>query len=308
MITAIDSKNNDLALNVSLLSIGDSGTKYAFVNRVSLKYTVNGELFFQFILKSVDNKIIIGRLFGNQALALKDKAFTFVNTVVAISYVVSEVYGKKSLDLDWVEGTSGELPESIKTELFHFTIPNIDEIVKSLHTLFNKYTCSYTSVISMIFNTSSFSKLAYVNDPEILNASCGYPYAILLSAWKHYEDYLTVGLITKKEYALAMCVQVVCESVLFSIDKANFAYTLKVITNVNKLLDGCKKISTDTEFTELQELASTYLNLRLGINSYTEVQLGRLMFNEFNTVMNNMIYLSSKESKIVIDSNDKLLK
>lgn len=293
MISEIEKDN--FVLNTALLQIGDSGDKFCIVKRIVTKMDINGNPYIQVVVRGKNGKQITGRLFGENVSKYLNSINTYLNNIVLIGYNVTEVYGEKSLDLSYIALPEGDDLQGINSDLFNAVIPNVEIYVNSIKEMFFKYPCVFTEPFSGFFNQKIFTSLLYKNDTDVCNGYDGYIYVILSNTWDRLTIYNKLGYFDKSIIGMLFCAQLVCECIMASVSRNEFHYTASVYHNVYYTISNIK-VGTSGERKQLMEIASNYLDMRLGVEPKTEIRYSRVLYTEFTAIYDNLKYLTALQN------------
>lgn len=297
MIKEINEIDN-LVLNVPLLEWGTTNEQFALVSKINVKVDSLGKTFLQCILRGKDGTPVIGRIFGEDTVKkYVNEIEKYIGQVVLVSYLVDEVFGQKSLAIDWMVMPAGDDLKGIKADLFEAVIPGIEKYVESNAQLFSAHRSIFTDSFASLFKQKSYTSLYFLSNEEICSGKNGYVYVILNSCWKRLELYQSLGYVTEEELALMMSAQLICECVLSTYSELKFDYNFHVYTKVHTLLQVVQSIGTSAERKRLTELITGYINYRLNaVSTKTESKLAKVLFTEYTAVIDNLRYLTSLEN------------
>lgn len=288
---------DDLVLNVSLLEWGTTVEQFCLVSKVNVKQDSLGKTFIQFIIRGKNGEPIIGRLFGDTVKNYLESIETYVGKVALVSGLVDTVYGQKSLSINWIVLPTGDDLKGIKEDLFEAIVPNISKFINQIQILYKEHASVFTEAFSSFFNHNFFTSLYYISNEEVCSGKNGYAYVMLSQCWERLKLYHQLGYITSNQLSFMMTAQLACESILSQYSDTRFDYNYVVFNKLSDMLQLLNGLGTSAERASLKEIATCYMNLRLDIPvTKTEHRLATIMFNEYNTVFNNLKYLTTLES------------
>lgn len=288
---------DDLILNVPLLEWGSTGEKFCLISKINVKEDSLGKTFLQCTLRGKDGTPIIGRLFGDTVKNYINDIETYLGKVALVSYLVDEVYGQRSLSIEWMVLPEGDDLKGIKEDLFEAIILNVEQYLQNIQTLYNRYQSVFTEPLSCLFKQKRYTQLYYINNEEVCSGKNGYVYVILSSCWERLEVYYKLGYVNKSQMSIMMLAQLISECVLNQISDLRFDYAYTVYTKISEIAATLNAIGTATERTMLKEVITGYTNARLGVvSAKTESKLGTLLYREYEAVYNNLKYLTSLEN------------
>ena len=304
----IKEKNNELVLQPNLLKLGETYERFAKVDTIETRMTVNHRRFLRIILRGESGTYLVGRIF-NDALIDKFIDAQCENKVILVSFYLEEVYGEKSASIDWfvVPSEEDEKFKGISVDLFESCIEDIDACVTSLKDIFNKYKTCFTVVGNNLMTRSLFTSLWYVSDYRVCSGKSGYLYLILSECWKRLEFYHSVGYLTSTDVGFGMLAQMVTESILASINTRDSSYNMKVFSKINTFCTGFKDAGLPSELEALNAIITDYANKRIGFESkFYESKVATVLFNEYNAILNNLMFLP--DFSIKVDKGGKHIK
>ncbi len=288
---------DDLVLNVPLLEWGTAGEKFCLISKMNVKEDSLGKTFIQCTIRGKDGTPVIGRLFGDTVKNYLSEIEKYIGQVALVSYFVDEVYGQKSLNIEWMVLPTGDDMKGIKADLFEAVIPEIDKYVTGNEELFKKYPSAFSTTLMSLFRQKGYTSLYYLSNEEVCSGKNGYVYVLLNSCWKRLELYHQLGYVNNEQVSMMMMTQLVCECVLSSYSELRFDYNYVVYNKISDLLGVLNNIGTTEERTKLKEIVTGYTNYRLNaVSTKTENRLAKILFAEYRTVYDNLKYLTSLEN------------
>lgn len=288
---------DDLVLNVPLLEWGTTGEKFCLISKINIKEDSLGKTFLQCTLRGKDGTPIIGRLFGDTVKNYINEIEKYIGKVALVSYLVDEVYGQRSLSINWMVLPEGDDLQGIKKDLFEAVIPDIESYLKIIQTLYYKYTSIFTEPLSCLFKQKKYTQLYYLSNEEICSGKNGHAYVLLSSCWERLEVYHKLGYINSAQMSIMMIAQLISECVLNHVSELRFDYNYLIYNKISEIATILNSIGTTIERATLKEVITGYTNARLGaVSGKTESKLGLILYREYKVVYENLRYLTSLEN------------
>lgn len=297
MIT-VDNKDKDcFILTPSLLRVGDTGEKFGKIRSINVKKDSLGNPFLQLVVSGKDGQPIMARLFGDSVGKYAVELEKYSNQIVLLSYVVTSVFDKLSLTLDWFVKPDEEKLRGISIDLFESVISNIDTYINRLKSFVEAIPTVFTDFIKNIMQSQGFTSLLYHSDPEVLDGKNGYMYVFLNMSWGRIIELVKLGVVRKSTAGLLFTTQLMVEIVLSKHNINNASYTFDVFKDLISMMNDIN-VGTSIEINELKDLVTDYANLRLGIKSNTSSLSSQILYNEFSSLYSTFRYIGQFDGLI----------
>lgn len=290
MIT-VDNKDKDcFVLTPALLRVGDTGEKFALVRNINVKKDTLGNPFIQLVVSGKDGQPIMARLFGDSVKKYADELEKYNNQIVLLSYVVTTVFDKLSLTLDWFVKPDDDRLRGISIDLFESVVSNVDTYINRLKTFVETIPTVFTDFTKSLMQSQGFSSLLYHSDPEVLDGRNGYMYVFLNMTWGRIIELVKLGIVKKNTAGFLFTTQLMVEMVLSKYNANDASYTFDVFEDLISMMSGIN-VGTSIEIKELKNLVTDYTNLRLGIKSNTGSLMSQILYNEFSSLYCTFKYI-----------------
>lgn len=291
---------NEFVLIPAFLNVGEQYEKYCIVSKCKLKIDQFGQSYLQFVLKGKEGVPIFGRLFDQTIIKNIKNHNYFIGKVVLISFRVDNVFGKKSLNIDWIVSPTDEdtSMKGIKIDLFDAILPDIDNLVRDLKDVYCTYDSVFTKSLETLFSHSIFTNLLYKSDESICLGKCGYAYLIFDMTWNRLLQYYKSGWLRRDKMSLMMSAQLLVECVILNVDSSSHNFHYNVFTNISKLMN-LANVGTETEKTNLEKIITGYTDLRMGIPcNNDDYDLSSILYREYKNVYDNLASFTLQHSII----------